>query len=68
VAFLPDGLRGLSAGRDKRAMLWDLETGSPLQALEGHSESVSQIAVSKDGRVAATAGKDGLVALWELPA
>ena len=50
AAFLPDGVRGISAGDDDTLRLWDLETGRELRRFSGHTSDVETLAVSSDGR------------------
>jgi WD40 repeat protein len=77
AAFLPDGKRVLSAGFDKVLRLWDAETGRELRRFEGHSEAVTALAISPDGRLALSGGgasrpmawvtgKDLALRLWDL--
>ncbi|MEL6999002.1 MAG: c-type cytochrome [Pseudomonadota bacterium] len=67
VAFTPDG-RALSAGDDFRMILWDVDQAKPLKRFEGHRGKILHIALSPDGRFAATSGWDGAVGLWDLDA
>ncbi|QQS45454.1 MAG: protein kinase [Acidobacteriota bacterium] len=47
-------------------ILWDSITGKVLMELGGHTSPVSAIALSRDGRIAATSGDvDGLIKLWD---
>ena len=39
--------------------MWDAASGAQLAVLQGHSDAVSCITVSSDGRFAATASYDG---------
>src|SRR5262249_55668991 len=56
VAFLPDGQRALSAGRDRVVRLWDLQTGKQLLHFPEQSGWIHALAVSADGRQALAAG------------
>ncbi len=54
----------LSGGGDDLALIWNTETGLVVHRLEGHTDSVVDVAWSCDGSLAATAGLDGIVKLW----
>jgi WD40 repeat protein len=54
VAFLPDGLRAVSAGSDRTLRLWDVATGRELKRFDDHPGVVLCLAVSPDGRRAIT--------------
>jgi hypothetical protein len=48
-------------------VVWKAD-GTRVGDLAGHPTAVWAVKVSKDGKLAATAGYDGLVKLWDLPA
>ncbi|MFI6499214.1 hypothetical protein [Nonomuraea typhae] len=61
-----DGLV-LSGGEDRKAVLWEVGEGLRLRAagsMGGHGGAVHEVALSADGRVAATAALDETVAVW----
>src|SRR5947207_13106534 len=45
--------------------LWDPATGAALQMLEGHSNSITAIIFSPDGKLLASGSGDYTVKLWE---
>jgi hypothetical protein len=49
VAFLSDSRRVVTAG-EKAVLVWSVETGEKLAALEGHTETTTCVATSPDGR------------------
>jgi WD40 repeat protein len=51
VAFSPNGKQVVSGSRDKTVQLWDAATGAALQTLEGHSDLVTLVAFSPDGKL-----------------
>jgi WD40 repeat protein/serine/threonine protein kinase len=55
VAFLPDGLRGISCSEDGTIRLWILESGIEIGQFKGHSRWAHWLAVSPGGDILATA-------------
>jgi WD40 repeat protein len=57
----------VSVSEDHTVAVWDLATGARRAVFNGHKASVDRVAVSPDGRWAATASRDNDVLLWDLP-
>jgi WD40 repeat protein len=66
VAVLVPGSDLLLQGGYGRLTLWDPCTGGARRMLQEHTDFVRSIAVTPDGRLAVSAGQDGLLVLWDL--
>jgi guanine nucleotide-binding protein subunit beta-2-like 1 protein len=56
----------VSAGWDKVVKVWNLQTCKLRANLVGHTGYINTIAVSPDGSLCASGGKDGTAMLWDL--
>jgi WD40 repeat protein len=67
VAISGDGSRAVSGHHDDSAVwVWDLTTGAQLHRLEGHSELVRRVAVSRTGTRAVSGTDDLTVPVWDI--
>jgi WD40 repeat protein/serine/threonine protein kinase len=66
VAYSPDGHTALSGGRDRRLILWDVDTGEEIRQFNGHDNQVLDVAYSPDGQTALSASLDHTLILWNL--
>ncbi len=65
LAFTNDGRRLIVADSSKQVKVWDIATNKVTE-LEGHAAAVLCVAVSPNGKLAATGSWDGYVCLWEI--
>jgi WD40 repeat protein len=66
LAFTPDSRFLISAGWDKKIIMWDVATGQELLNLLGHDAPILSVTVNPDGSRIASSGKDSTVRLWDL--
>lgn len=65
LAMSSDGQYLVSAGEDRRILLWDLSAGSMIRELRGHTDTVYSLAFSADGTLLASGGLDNSVRIWD---
>jgi WD40 repeat protein len=64
VAVFPDKQRMVTGSKDYTLRLWDLKTGVVLKKMEGHSNSVEALAVSRNGQIIASGDYGGKLIAW----
>lgn len=68
VTYSPDGgfiLSGAGDG-DNSIIMWDAQTGEVLDRLTGHDDRVYVVAITPDGRFAASGSQDTSVIIWDM--
>jgi len=69
LTFSPDGKIILDTqsiiSRQPLIQLWDVDTGSDLGTLSGHTEGIETLVFSHDGKTLASSSLDGTVLLWD---
>jgi len=59
------GDRGVSGSSDGLVRIWDIETASQIgEPLQGHTDSLTDVSYSHDGRIIASCSKDGSIIMW----
>jgi WD40 repeat protein len=66
VAITLDGQWAISGSWDKTCILWNLQTGQPIQTLERHTDAVWAVAITSDGQRAISGSGDATCILWDL--
>jgi WD40 repeat protein len=65
LAFSPDGARLASGGADRFAKVFDAQSGTLVNTLEGHTGHVLSVAWHAVGRILATASADNTIKIWD---
>ncbi|KAK1351424.1 Guanine nucleotide-binding protein subunit beta-like protein [Heracleum sosnowskyi] len=68
VRFSPNTLEPtiVSGSWDKTVKVWNLSNCKLRSSLPGHNGNVNTVAVSPDGSLCASGGRDGVILLWDL--
>ncbi len=66
IAWHPDGKIVTVGTADGRILEIDVATGKTVAQLKPHTGELAALALSPDGKTFASAGKDGVVAVWPL--
>jgi WD40 repeat protein len=67
LAFSQDGKRVVAGGDDTNLHVIDFATGRQITLFEEHREAVRDVAISPDGTIAASVGRDRTMRIWRLP-
>lgn len=65
AAFSPDGKLLVSAGEDKKVIVWDFARREVLKKFDDHTDWIISVAFSPDGKWFATASYDRTVIVWD---
>ncbi|QEG02429.1 Chromosome partition protein Smc [Stieleria maiorica] len=66
VRFSPDGKTLASGGADRMIKLWDVESGTLIKTLEGHTHHVSALAWNVNRNELASGSADETVKVWNI--
>ena len=67
VSFSPDSTLLAMSAREDSVTVWNVRSGQPIPpVLYGHTQSVSSVDFSRDGKVLASGGSDGDIRLWDV--
>jgi WD40 repeat protein len=61
VALTPDGKTAVTGYADSSIKVWNLDTGTSEETLEGHAKKINCIAISPDGNIVASGDDDGKI-------
>ena len=66
IQFSDDGRLLVAAAGDRRLWLWDIASGELRGELRGHTDVVTDCALSRDGRVLVSGSLDGSLRVWDI--
>lgn len=61
-----DGQSIVSAGDDRRIIVWDVKSGAPRREWIAHEKQIPSLAISPDGETLASGSRDNSIRLWKL--
>lgn len=56
----------VSGGGDDKARVWNYQTGDTLFIIEGHTDTVNNVAFSSDGKLVAAGSMDGSISVYDV--
>jgi WD40 repeat protein len=75
LVFSPDGKMIVSSNRDcaecnpiinPEIKFWDVNTGEQISTLTGHSQTVTSLVFSADGKILVSSGEDHQIKIWQV--
>lgn len=66
VSIVVDGHLAISGSQDETLLLWDLDSGLPINRLKGHMDVVTDVVATTGGSLAVSASYDKTLILWDL--
>lgn len=68
IVFTPNGENLITSSKDRNIIIWDTQTGKEIHRLSDHTDEVSCIDISKNGKLLISGGalKDKRVIIWNI--
>jgi WD40 repeat protein len=64
-AVISSDSRYILSVNEKKIALWEMSSGRLLHYQQGHAQTINAVALSPDGRLAVSGGRDNLIHTWE---
>jgi WD40 repeat protein len=65
-AVSANGQRAVTSVNNNRLAVWDLSNGEKIAIFDGHTDTIFTAAISSDGRMAASGGRDKTVHIYDI--
>lgn len=66
LVYTPDGSMLIAGFKDGSIRSWEVASGRPIRAIQGHAGDVLALALTPDGATLASAGQDRTVRVWDV--